>query len=486
MEPILDLAVNLPHRNSGGVLRALHEQLRAAILDSRLKPGLRLPPTRALAKLCRVSRNTAVTAYDLLLSEGYVVTVAGSGTYVADVVSFASQRKPPTIAPKLERRLSKFWRARKVSIDIASSDQPRFDFRLGLPDNGLFPFPVWRRLSARALRALSKLPAAYAEPQGQSALRNAIAKHVSFSRAVACGPEDIVITAGAQQAFDLLARVLVTPGRTVVAIEDPGYRPLRAVLAATGAKIIAVPVDEEGLVVERLPNNTQIIYVTPSHQFPLGSAMSLRCRTALLDFAKGRGAVVIEDDYDSEFRYDVRPLDALQTLDRTESVFYVGTFSKSLFPELRLGFIVTPPWAQRALGAAKQLADWHTAVLAQDTLAAFIAEGHLARHTRKMRNLYGERRQMILDHLRCDFRHWLEPVGCSAGLHLAALSKSNVDTDAIVARAREQGVGIYSLRAFYLDKVSRPGLILGYGAIGAQHIEEGLMRLYRVWKKASK
>ncbi|MEO7251701.1 MAG: PLP-dependent aminotransferase family protein, partial [Arenimonas sp.] len=313
-------------------------------------------------------------------------------------------------------------------------------------------------------------------------LRAAIAQHVSFTRAVACGPDDVVVTAGAQQAFDLLARILITPGRTVVALENPGYPPMRAAFAAAGAKIVAVPVDAEGLVVEHLPAATRVIGVTPSHQFPLGSVMSARRRAALLEFAQRRGAVVIEDDYDGEFRFDARPLDALQTLDRAESVFYVGTFSKSLFPTIRLGYVVAPQWARAAVVAARQYSDWHSAVAIQDTLASFITEGHLTRHVRKMRELYGDRRQALLEGLRVHLGDRLELVPSAAGLHLAALSSSVAATERIVERARAQGVGLNSLRAYYWGKPVRAGLVFGYGAIEAGAIDAGLLELRNLWR----
>jgi GntR family transcriptional regulator/MocR family aminotransferase len=226
-----------------------------------------------------------------------------------------------------------------------------------------------------------------------------------------------------------------------------------------------------------------VVCVTPSHQFPLGTAMSMRRRAALLEFAQARNAVVIEDDYDGEFRFGGRPLDALQSLDRTEAVFYIGTFSKSLFPGIRLGFVVAPPWAQRALAAAKQCADMHCAVLEQDTLAMFIAEGHMARHVRRMRRIYAARLDVLLTCLRRDFSRWLEPIPSVAGLHMAALAKSSVDLDVIAKRARELDVGVYPLRPYYFGGPVKQGLVFGYGAIEERGIVEGLSRLRRLWPK---
>jgi GntR family transcriptional regulator/MocR family aminotransferase len=483
MDPALPFPVSLPAAGSRTLLRALHEQLRAAILDGRLQPGLQLPATRALADVYGVSRNTAVAAYDLLLSEGYLVTRPRSGAYVADVLPQLRNRRVLNGDPTIDRRLSPFWRAPPAIIPAHMQSTARLDFKLGVADKRHFPFEVWRRLTTRALRAFATQAPTYAGPYGRQALREAIAKHVSFARAVACRAGDVVVTAGSQQAFDLLARILITPRRTVVAIENPGYPALRAALAAAGARIVPVPVDADGIVVAKLPTDAQVICVTPSHQFPLGTAMSMRRRAALLEFAQARNAVVVEDDYDGEFRFGGRPLDALQSLDRAEAVFYIGTFSKSLFPGIRLGFVVAPPWAQRALAAAKQCADMHCAVLEQATLAAFISEGHMARHVRRMRAIYATRLGVLLTCLRRDFSRWLEPIPSAAGLHVAALAKSALDCEAIAERARELDVGVYPLGPYYSAGRAKQGLLFGYGAIEEREIAEGLSRLRRLWPR---
>ena len=498
MEPILELALRLPPRSSRHLLRELHGQLKTAIIEGRLKPGLRLPPTRTLASGLGVSRNTAVAAYDLLLSEGYLVARRGDGTYVADVIprlsgaaaSRHSDSKRTASTSARDRCLNPFWWNRSRAPLLRPDSTARFDFATGLPDSSIFPFDIWRRLSARALRVLSSSPARYGDSEGRWTLREAIARHVSFARAVACEPDDIVVTSGAQQAFDLLARILVTPSRTVVAVENPGYPPTRAAFAAAGAKVVPVPVDEEGLIVQRLPAGASVICVTPSHQFPMGTAMSASRRAALLEFAQKHRSVILEDDYDAEFRFGGRPLDALQTLDRSESVFYIGTFSKSLFPAIRLGFVVTPRWARDVLVTAKRCADAHCALHTQDTLAAFIADGHLARHVRRMRQLYSRRRELLLKILECDFNRWLDPIPQSAGLHFTAYMKSpdalsesgeRGSMDAVVDEALKHDVGVRSLRPFFAGKPTKAGLIFGYGAISEGAIEEGLKRLRKVW-----
>jgi GntR family transcriptional regulator/MocR family aminotransferase len=352
---------------------------------------------------------------------------------------------------------------------------------LGVPDMASFPFHIWRRLLARSLRALAKVPAAYVEAQGRPLLREAIANHVSFARAVACRPEDVVVTGGTQQAFDLLARILVTSGRTTVALEEPGYPPLRAAFAASGARLAPVPVDSEGLIVERLPKDARVVCVTPSHQFPLGVAMSMRRRAQLLEFARVNGAVVIEDDYDGEFRFGATPRDALQTLDRSGSVFYVGTFSKSLFPGIRLGFVVAPQWARRALANAKQATDWHSPVLEQDALATFISEGHMARHVRKMRKLYSERRELMMSGLQAHFSQWLDPIPSSGGMHLTALAREPIDFEALVRSARQRNMDLRPLRAYCTEGMAQAGLVIGYGATSPEAITEGLLQLRRLF-----
>ncbi len=345
--------------------------------------------------------------YDRLSNDGLTTARQGSGTYVA-----SRSPEPASRQPRISTyRLNPFWLEEAVTSSMGfwrddgagvHRGVAPIDFRPALIDPRLFPFDVYRRVSAKQLRGLEKKPAAYKSPQGNQGnfhLREAITNHIALTRAVVCRSDDVVVTSGAQQAFDLLARILVTPGETVVAIEDPGYPPMRVAFAAVGARIVPVAVDEEGLVVESLPPGLGVICVCPSHQFPLGVTMSKRRRAALVDFARRHGAVIIEDDYDGEFRFGDKPLQSLRATDPADVVFYVGTFSKCMLPSLRLGFVVVPDWARRTLVAAKNCLDWHCSTPLQIGVAAFIAEGHLAHHVRKMRQLYGKRRQLL--YLRC-------------------------------------------------------------------------------------
>jgi GntR family transcriptional regulator/MocR family aminotransferase len=485
MEPPLGLPVVLPQRGSRLLLIALRNQLRMAILDGRLKPGVRLPSTRALAEGYRIGRNTAVAAYELLLSEGYLVVRRGSGTAVAESLPVRSSPAAEATRRSLQRRLNRYWRGRALPQPRNAGAPARYVFRVGAPDEANFPYDIWRRLGGRIARRLRGGFPLGSDPQGLPALREAIAQHVSFARAVACGPDDIVVTAGAHQAFDLLARILTTSGRTTVAIENPGYWPVREAFAAYGARIAPVPVDEEGLVVANIPAQARVVCVTPSHQFPLGAVMSARRRTSLLDVCRRRGAVIIEDDYDSEFRFADRALDALQTLDRMHSVFYVGTFSKSLLPDLRLGYVVAPPWALGALIAAKQVADGRCCAMTQATVALLIREGHLARHIRKMQRIYRGRRERLLEGLRSGFDRWLEVLPSAAGLHVAARLKS-LREDSVIARGRDAGVGIGALRPYYAKNPTMQGLMFGYGNLDEQAIDEGLERFRKSISSSSR
>jgi GntR family transcriptional regulator/MocR family aminotransferase len=487
MEPLLPISIRLPEPGRRELLQELHRQLRSAIVEGRLRPGLRLPSTRSLATLYGISRNTAVAAYDLLLSEGYVVARHGSGTRVALTLP-----KPPgmgatgTVGSSRNRSIAPYWRSAHTLADGKIPPPLRWSFRLGVPDAESFPVAIWRRLCRQESRTLHAPQALETDPRGRRELREAIARHVSFTRAVACSPDDILVTAGAQQAFDLLARVLVDPGRTGVALEDPGYGPLRAAFEAAGGQVTGIAVDDDGLIVDQLPRNAGVVCVTPSHQFPLGCVLSARRRAALLDFAQSRNAVIIEDDYDGEFRHADRPLDALQTLDRHESVFYVGTFSKCLLPTLRLGYVVAPPWAYAALLAAKSVAQGSCCGITQGILASLVQEGHLARHVRKMQRVYGHRRQVLIDGVNRDLSRWLAPIPSAAGLHVAATLKVPLSDKTVAEAAFRAGLGVRALGAFATRRAPPRGLVFGFGAIKEPGIIEGLAVLRRVLSSASR
>jgi GntR family transcriptional regulator/MocR family aminotransferase len=462
--------------------------MRAAIFEGRLSGGFRLPGSRQLAESLGISRNSVVAVYDLLLSEGYVQARPGGGTFVAHIgrVRHGSVAKPRRSAQRstdaeaaLTGRMAPYWRTTPAVMRAQPASSYSFDFLAGCPDRECFPHDVWRRLAGRALRASSKAPALYGEIEGRAQLRDAVTKHVAFIRAIACSAQDVVVTNGAQQAFDLIARLFVEPGRTVVAVESPGYAPMRWAFEAAGAQIASVRVDEEGLVVEELPRSTRVICVSPSHQFPMGVAMSARRRAQLLDFAGHHRAVIVEDDYDGEFAGAAGPIDALKTLDDAGQVFYVGTFSKCLFPALRLGYIVAPPWALGALAAAKQRTDWHANALGQDTLAAFMLEGHLARHLRKIRALYSERRRILEAAIRRFASDRLRIVSAPGGLHVTALTTGPRRSDRAALGAAEERVRVLPISRYSADPKAPDGFVFGVGLIAANRVDTGLARLVR-------
>jgi GntR family transcriptional regulator/MocR family aminotransferase len=359
----------------------------------------------------------------------------------------------------------------------------RYDFGVGTPDPDLFPLTTWRRLLATELNADATRHAWYGEPAGVTRLRASIARHVAVSRGVRANADDVIVTSGAQQAFDLIGRVLVTAGASV-AVEEPGYRQVRLLFRSLGAHVVGVPVDDQGLAVDAIPRDVRLVYATPSHQFPLGRAMSLQRRMALLAWAERRGGVVIEDDYDSEFRFDGRPLDPMQSLDRKGRVIYVGSFSKVLIPALRVGFLIAPASLRPALTAAKQLTDWHGETSTQAALARFIDAGLLAGHIRKAAREYGSRHLQIVQVLERRFAKWLEVVPGAAGLHVAALLRAGcaADMTQVVRRAARRGVRVETLAAFFAGPVSREGLVIGYGAIPTSRIDDGLALLKESFK----
>jgi GntR family transcriptional regulator/MocR family aminotransferase len=467
----MDLHVSLA--GPGDRADRIYRQLLDAILDGRLRAGERLPPTREFARRLSVSRNTVTAAYDRLTADGFLVSRVGAGTFVCNE---PVNRYRSRTAPRGGIRPRPLWR----SIELGDADRttPRYDFRVGVPDPRLFPLQTWRRLVARELRPETTELAASPDPAGDAGLRAAIARYVGASRSVRAAPDDVLITQGAQQALDLIGRVLIEPG-ACVAVEEPGYQHARLLFCSLGARVVGVPVDAEGIDVAAIPAAARLVYTTPSHQFPLGTPMSLARRAALLEWAERHRAAIIEDDYDTEFRFSDRPLEPLQSLDRGGHVLYVGSFSKTMLPMLRVGFLVAPASLQPALSTAKQLADRHGESPTQAALARFIDDGHLARHVRVATRRYAARHDQIAGTLASDFARWLDVVPSSAGLHLCARVAAGVtlDVEAVVARARLAGIKVESLASFCAESPAQPGLVIGYGAIEAQRIGPGLRRL---------
>ncbi|WP_250030507.1 PLP-dependent aminotransferase family protein [Paractinoplanes maris] len=457
----MDLIIGLD--GTDGKTAAVYRALRTAIVDGRLPSGERLPATRALAADLGVARGSVAAAYERLAAEGYLSSRVGAGTYVAATPSVRSART--VNADPLRPRADWVWEPLETSGTVR---KPRYDFRTGIPDAGLFPFEAWRRLVTAELRLRANNPGTYGEPAGHPALREAIARYLGVSRGVRTTAADVVVTNGAQHAFDLIARVLVKPG-DVVAVEEPGYPPARRILAALGARVTLVPVDDQGLVVAELPANCRLVHTTPSHQFPLGRAMSLSRRRELLDWARARPAAIVEDDYDSEFRFSARPLEPLHSLDTAGRVLYVGTFSKSMLPAVRTGFVLATPGLREALIAARQLGDGYGQPAVQAALARFLDEGLLARHVKKATKAYGERHARITAALRT--MAGLEVVPSAAGLHVTALTGAG--STAVVTAAARAGLAVDDL-AGYSGSPTRQGFVFGFGATDPASIDEGM------------
>jgi GntR family transcriptional regulator / MocR family aminotransferase len=460
----------------------IYRQFRGAILDGLLRSGEPLPPGRELARSLAVSRNTVGVAYDRLLGEGFIETRIGAGTYVCDHIGARARRSPQLTRQELAQhpRWDIGYPPWSAIGRAAESGTIPYDFGIGLPDVTLFPFQTWRRLVSRELRVSAVRTALYGEPAGHAGLRAAIARHVGVSRAVSADAEAVTVTSGAQQAIDLIARVLLEPG-DCVAVEEPGYAPPRLLMQSLGARVCPVRVDSQGIVVEAIPADARLIYVTPAHQFPLGMPMSLARRIELLTWAAEHDAAIIEDDYDSEFRFGGRPIETLHGLDTRGRVLYVGTFSKTMLPGIRLGFVIAPESLVPALRLAKYVSDWHSPLATQAALARFIDEGLLARHVRKMRVEYSARHERILQVL-AQQGHWLRPIESVAGLHLTALLPSGryMSTQAMLRRTDGSGVAVYPLTAFFAGRPTQSGVVLGYGAISLDKIEAGLDLLRRV------
>jgi GntR family transcriptional regulator/MocR family aminotransferase len=463
LQQILSDLAGAPPRRLGQTMYALMVQ---AIVEGRLSDGMRLPASRVLARDLGVSRNTVINVYDRLMIEGYAAPRRGHHFHVTHAAERSRPRSPAIAEQHYARHVAANWKGAEKA-NLADNDIV-FDLLPGVPDTSVFPGDVWRRLCARAARSHRFGEQAYAETQGREALRRAIAGHLSLSRAVACKPADIVVTGGTQPAVDLLCRVLVTPGETIVAVEDPGYPFAIRAFEKAGAQVVRVPVDAEGLVVAKLPDTVDLILVAPSHQFPLGHVMSPDRRRELIAYAAASGALILEDDYLAEFPVAGKPADALQSLDQHESVFYIGTFSKCMFPELRLGFILAPKWALPPLLAAKQLIQHENPRLEQDALAAFIAEGHLARHIRKLREAYRVKGAAVTEALRRHCAPWIDAINPDGVAYLTVQLREDIKAAAVASRCRQKGLRIMPLSSDGAGVLN--GLVIGLGRIKPDQI----------------
>jgi GntR family transcriptional regulator/MocR family aminotransferase len=461
----------------------LSDWFRRAILDGHLRPGQPVPSTRNLAGELSISRIPVLSAYDQLLAEGYLETFTGSGTRVARAIpSMAPAAKrqrslDETDPPPASRRIS------RRSLQLASPEQTWLDslgaFRVGMPALDRFPTPVWARLVNRHARILSVEAMSYADPAGHWPLREAVASYVGMSRSVRCDASQVLITTGSQQALQICAHVLLDAGDRVW-MEDPGYPGAHQAFRTAGVQMVPVPVDGDGIDVEagmRRARDARAAYISPSHQFPLGTTMSAARRMQLLAWAERDDAWIIEDDYDSEYRFGGKPVASLQGLDTAGRVIYVGTFSKVMYPALRLGYMVVPRDLVLAFHAGRDAIDTFSSTLFQLAMTDFIREGHFARHIRAMRALYRERRVALIHSIERWLGGRLRIIGADAGMQLVGLLPEGTDDVALSREAAVHGVSVRPLSPCYLESPGRSGLILGYGGVSPAQIDEGVRLL---------
>lgn len=474
MEPVLAIDFHISRDNSANLVAQIYRQLSNAILQGRLMSGTAIPSSRTLASQLNVSRNTVLQAYARLQSEGLLVTHAGSGTAVADI---AITLPHTDTASQLHNRITERWKHSSLFAIPLKPVPVEFDFSLGLADTTQFPFAVWRKCVSRQYRKMETRTLEMGHPAGQPALRKMIAGFVSQSRAVSCNADQVFVCSGAQQAYVLLAQLFIEPGVTCVAVESPGYPMARRAFVAAGARIVDVPVDGEGLVVDAIPPEANMVFVTPTHQFPTSVPMSIARRTALLQLAKQRDMIVIEDDYDSEFRIGAQPIDALQTIDSQGRVFYVGTFSKCMFLDIRTGFIIAPEWAIPYFAVARQAQDWRNPVGMQLALAEFMQTGELRRHIFRMNKIYEQKYQTIVQTVRRLANGILTPTVMLAGVHLTLDLHPKYPAQQVCQTALQQGIKLHCGNEFSVTSDIPNQLMLGLGRIAQHQIEPAIHRL---------
>ena len=476
-----DLALT-PPADGRELWRWLYSEIRAAIVDGRLKRGSRVPSTRSLAEQYGVARGTVTAAFDQLRAEGYTSTEVGAGTFVAsglpdDTMHVRRTARAVDAAAMSRATLSKRGRAMTEDVRvIAVSHTIGRAFRSYEPAIDLFPVDQWARIAGRVLRRANRTLYGQGAASGYEPLRRAIAEYLGSARGVKCDPAQVIVTTGAQQALDLTARLLFDPG-DVVWVEDPCYPGARYTLRAGGAKIVPVPVDREGLDVARAPRSRtapKLIYTTPASQFPLGVTMSLERRTALLQAAVKAGAWIIEDEYDAEYRYFGRPVAALHSLDRSGSVIYVGTFTKMLFNALRLGFVVVPERLVEAFDRAKSFIDRHAPTLDQAVLAEFVMEGHFGHHVRRMRQVYGERAEVLKAAADRRLKGAIDVERAASGMRTVAWVKTGASDVEVATRGRALGLELASLSPFTIRYAQPPALLLGFAGCSAEELRRGV------------
>lgn len=484
----MDLELDLEENGDIPLYRQLYEQLRQLILDGSLPSGMRLPATRTVAERYGIARVTVASAYNQLQAEGFVVSRVGAGTFVTRGLPIRGQdagQQQAAFRPVLSR-----WGQRVLTIEHHDesaqppASRPAVDFGFGRSFPHIFPYDIWRQLLARYLSTDDTMLSRYGSAAGFDPLRQAVADYLDRLRGVKCTPDQIVVVSGMQQALDLLARLLLNNGDEVL-VETPGYADAFDLFRAFGARLTALPVDDSGFPVEQIPAGCQarFAFVTPSNQFPRGGTMSLTRRLALLAWARQRDALILEDDYDGELRYSDHPLAALQGLDEDGRVIYLGTFSKVLFPALRLGYVVLPPPLLTPFLQAKQLVDRGAPTLTQAAVADFIAEGHFERHLRRLRKEYGQRRLVLVQALSQHLGHLVRFSTVEAGLHIMLYLPPYLDEEQVVEEAAAAGVGVYPGAPYHVDRPPQPSILLGFSGLSELEIRDGVARLARALER---
>jgi GntR family transcriptional regulator/MocR family aminotransferase len=481
--------ISVDRRSEKPLHRQIYDALRAMILERRLQPGQQIPSTRALADEVGISRIPVLGAYAQLLAEGYIVSRSGAGTFVSILLSEQLRGARPAVASVVKipasdavSRTSKLLPAEGTSWIRGSGA-----FSVGQIAYDHFPFRIWSDLVTHHARRVRATSLNYSDPMGLEEFREVIAAYLRTARAVHCEASQIMVVNGSQHALDLSARVLLDPDSPVW-IEEPGYEFLRHALTLSGCRLVPVPVDGEGLDVTtgvKLCPNARVAYVTPSHQYPLGVTMSTARRLQLLEWAHGSGAWIVEDDYDSEYRYESMPVASMQGLDSGSRVIYIGTFSKTLFPALRLGYIVIPRALVSRFLAVRQANDLCPSHLYQAALADFISGGHFARHIRKTRQLYAGRRTALAEALRKEFGSEIEILGAEAGMHLVVTLPAGLSDQKISARAAQEDLWLWPLSAAYVGADVRQGFILGFGGTKADDMLPQVRRLRKLLRSES-
>jgi GntR family transcriptional regulator/MocR family aminotransferase len=486
-------AIALNRSSATALYRQLYDGLRDAILSGRLGPGTRLPSTRELADDLGIARNTVLNAFEQLYAESYLERRVGDGTYVSaqlpdDLLRVKSVRPARERSKANGRLISNGGKPTTfLSISAGNYSGPPKPFRTSTPALDAFPYKLWGRLLARCWSTSARAIVPYNDSAGYLPLRHAIASYLSTTRGVQCLPEQLIITSGSQHALEVVIRSLLQPNDAAW-IEDPGFLGARASLTAAGARLIPVPVDAEGLNISAGLDrcaDPRLIYVTPSHQYPLGMTLPLSRRLALLKLASQTGAWIIEDDYDSEFRYVGRPLAALQGLDTEARVIYIGTLSKVLFPSIRIGYIIAPFELYDTFVRARRLAGHQSPTLEQAVLADFISEGHFARHVRKMRTLYAERQQTLLKAGSAELNGLLDIQASDTGMHLIGWLPEGVDDETAYRTAAAAGVEVTPLSAYSIEPQKRGALRLGYTGYKPREIWRATRRLATALKNST-